>query len=96
MFYKRPEVFLSWGWNVHYSQLTSNTEIPTAQAMGLPPKVLKWSAWDMVLAMAGVVTTAAKGNPLPMLLAMVTISGITSWASKPQKWSPVRPKPLCT
>ena len=27
---------------------------------------------------------------------MVTMSGTTSWPSKPQKCSPVRPKPVCT
>jgi hypothetical protein len=43
-----------------------------------------------------VVTTAASGRPLPMPLAMVTMSGITPWFSKPQKWDPVRPNPVCT
>lgn len=44
----------------------------------------------------GVVTTAPIGNPLPMPFAIVTISGITSWPWKPQKWLPVRPNPVCT
>ncbi len=35
--------------------------MPTADATGLPPNVLKWRAAAMVLATAGVVTTAAIG-----------------------------------
>ena len=27
---------------------------------------------------------------------MVTMSGCTPWFWKPQKWEPVRPKPVCT
>ena len=44
----------------------------------------------------GVVTTAPMGNPLPMPFAIVTISGITSYPWKPQKWLPVRPNPVWT
>ena len=40
---------------------TSRTAMPTADATGLPPNVLKWRAAAMVLATAGVVTTAAIG-----------------------------------
>ena len=29
-------------------------------------------------------------------LAIVTMSGCTPWFWKPQKWDPVRPKPVCT
>lgn len=42
------------------------------------------------------VTTAAMGNPLAIPLAIVTMSGTTSWAWKAQKWLPVRPKPVWT
>lgn len=52
--------------------LTSSTADPTADDIGLPPYVLKWRAEDIVLAISGVVTTAAKGNPLPIPFAMVT------------------------
>ena len=52
--------------------------------------------WARVAAIFGVVTTQASGAPLPMLLAMVTISGITPCVSNPQYFSPVRPKPACT
>lgn len=44
----------------------------------------------------GVVTTAPMGNPLPIPFAIVTISGMTSCPSKPQKWLPVRPNPVWT
>lgn len=44
----------------------------------------------------GDVTTAAMGNPLPMPFAIVTISGMTLWPWKPQKWLPVRPNPVWT
>ena len=63
---------------------------------GLPPKVLKWMRLASTCAISGVVTTAASGQPLPMPLAMVTMSGMTPWVSKPQKCVPVRPKPACT
>lgn len=45
---------------------TSKTAIPTADANGLPPKVLKIEAWVRVSAISLVVATAANGNPLPM------------------------------
>ena len=41
--------------------LTSRTANPTVEATGLPPNVLKCKAAVRVLAMAGVVTTAAIG-----------------------------------
>ena len=50
----------------------------------------------MTAPISGVVTMAANGNPFPIPLAMVTMSGTTSCASKPQKWSPVLPKPVWT
>lgn len=76
------------------TELASKTASPAALAIGLPPYVLKCLAFSKLLAMAGVVTTAANGKPLPIPLAMVTISGTMSCDSKPQKWSPVRPKPV--
>jgi len=51
--------------------------IPAAQETGLPPKVLKWIRLARVLKILGVVTTAAKGTPLPIPFAMVTMSGMT-------------------
>jgi hypothetical protein len=50
--------------------------MPTVEATGFPPNVLKCKAALIVFAMAGVVTTAAIGYPLPIPFAMVTISGI--------------------
>jgi multidrug efflux pump subunit AcrB len=47
-------------------------------------------------ATSGVVTTAAIGWPLPIGLPSVTMSGTTSSSSKPQKCSPIRPKPVWT
>lgn len=41
--------------------LTSKTAKPTVEATGLPPNVLKCKAAVRVLAMVGVVTTAAIG-----------------------------------
>lgn len=61
-----------------YAELTSKTAMPTVEATGFPPKVLKCKAALIVLAMAGVVTTAAIGYPLPIPFAMVTMSGIAS------------------
>lgn len=48
---------------------TSKTEIPTADAKGLPPKVLKIEACVRHSAISEVVTTAAKGKPLPIPMA---------------------------
>ena len=73
--------------------ITSRTARPWAQATGLPPKVLKWIREARAWAIFGVVTTAARAQPLPMPFAMVTMSGMTPWVSKPQKWVPVLPKP---
>ena len=64
--------------------ITSSTALPIAHETGLPPKVLKWMRCASVAAIAGVVTTAASGAPLPMLLAIVTMSGTTPCVSKPQ------------
>jgi len=44
----------------------------------IPPKVLKWSFWLSERAMSIRVVTAARGTPLPMPLAIVTISGVMS------------------
>ena len=52
--------------------LTSKTADPTAQASGFPPNVLKCSASLNDAAICGVGTTAARGKPLPMPLAIVT------------------------
>ena len=59
-----------------------------ACAIGMEREFSGEGVGDMALG-----TTAAKGKPLPMPLAMTTISGTMPWASKPQKLSPVRPKP---
>ena len=75
---------------------TSSTASATRADTGLPPNVLKWMRVVMAFAMAGVVTTAASGQPLPMPLAIVTMSGITPCVSNPQKCVPVLPKPVCT
>lgn len=82
--------------NVTQTFHTSKTEIPTVHATGFPPKVLKWPALVNAFATSGVVTTAASGKPLPIPLAIVTISGLIPCISKPQKCSPVLPKPVCT
>ena len=42
--------------------------------MGFPPNVLKWYALLIVCAISGVVMTAASGNPLPIPLAVVTVT----------------------
>ena len=76
--------------------MTSSTARPAADTSGLPPKVLMWSLCARAAAISEVVATAASGRPLPMPLAIVTISGMTPERSKPQKLSPVRPKPVCT
>ncbi len=43
-------------------------------------------------------TTPPMDMPLPMPLAKVRMSGgpLAAWACQPQKWSPVRPHPVCT
>ncbi len=43
---------------------------------GLPPKVLKWIRCVSASAISRRVVTAASGAPLPMPLAMVTMSGV--------------------
>lgn len=45
---------------------TSKTAIPTADAKGLPPKVLKIEACVRLSAIFEVVTTAASGKPFPI------------------------------
>ena len=42
------------------------TALPPAAHMGLAPNVLKWMRSFMTAAISGVVTTAARGRPLPM------------------------------
>jgi len=65
--------------------MTSSVALACAQTTGFPPKVLKWIFRAIVAAMAGVVTTAAIGHPLPIPLARVTMSGITPCVSKSPK-----------
>ena len=45
---------------------TCKTALPTAHATAFPPNVLKWLAPSKLLAISGVVTTAANGKPLPI------------------------------
>lgn len=78
------------------SSMAFKTALPPAEHTGFPPKVLKCSRCDIFLAISSVVTTAARGNPLPMPLAIVTMSGTTPWFSNPQNLVPVLPKPVCT
>ncbi len=53
----------------------------------IAPRVLKCSLLLRLAAISGVVTTAARGSPLPMPLAMVMVmSGMTTCVWKPQKW----------
>lgn len=78
------------------SSMAFRTARPPAEHTGFPPKVLKCSRRDMVFAISSVVTTAAKGKPLPMPFAIVTISGTTPWFSNPQNLVPVLPNPVCT
>ena len=52
--------------------------------IGLPPKVLKWMRWVSASAISRLVVTAASGSPLPIPLAVVTMSGSTPEDSKPQ------------
>ncbi len=65
--------------------------------IGLPPKVEMELAprLSMISARA---TTPPMDRPLPMPLAKVSRSGgpASAWACQPQKWSPVRPQPVCT
>lgn len=63
-------------------------------ASGFPPNVLKCNAEFKLSEISLLVTTAPRGNPFPIPFAKVTISGFTSWFSKPQKCSPVLPKPV--
>ena len=48
------------------SLITRSTSRPPAQHTGLPPNVLKCRRCAIVDAISGVVTTAARGSPLPM------------------------------
>ncbi|CAM5300559.1 hypothetical protein SALBM311S_09458 [Streptomyces alboniger] len=63
----------------------------------VPPNVemLLASRQFMISARA---TTPPMDMPLPMPLAKVRMSGGPLWACacQPQKWSPVRPQPVCT
>ena len=78
------------------SSIALKTALPPAEHTGFPPKVLKCSRCDIFFAISSVVTTAARGKPLPMPLAIVTMSGTTPWFSNPQNLVPVLPKPVCT
>ena len=79
------------------SSMVLITALPMAQDTGFPPKVLKYSM-PVTKASATflVVTTAAKGCPLPIGLPKVTISGITSCVSKAHQCVPTLPNPTCT
>lgn len=77
---------------LHTSRPTEASARPVCQHT----HVLKWMRLDRAAATSGVVTTAARGRPLPMPFAIVTMSGTTPWFWKPQKALPVRPKPVCT
>jgi hypothetical protein len=63
--------------------MMSSTASPAAIETGLPPKVLKWIRWVSASAISRRVVTAASGQPLPIPLAMVTMSGTT-----PACWNP--------
>ena len=69
--------------------------LPAAAESGLPPNVENDVTWivSMISARA---TTPASAAPLPTPLAKVSMSGTMSWASYPQKCSPVRPQPVWT
>jgi len=58
--------------------MTLKTALPAAIEIGFPPKVLKWIFKFAYSAIFLVVATAANGNPLPIALAIVTISGLIS------------------
>ncbi len=64
---------------------------------GEPPKVEMELASRQFMISARA-TTPPTDMPLPMPLAKVTMSGGPFWACacQPQKWSPVRPQPVCT
>ena len=67
------------------SSMAFRTALPPAEQTGFPPNVLKCNLRDIVLAISSVVTTAAKGSPFPMPLAMVTMSGMTPCKITPAK-----------
>ncbi len=64
---------------------------------GLPPKVEMEFAGREFMTSARA-TTPPRDMPLPMPLAKVSRSGgpLSACACQPQKWSPVRPQPVCT
>ena len=64
--------------------MMSSTASPAAIETGLPPKVLKWIRVVIASAISRRVVTAASGQPFPMPLAMVTMSGTTPEFWKPQ------------
>ena len=78
--------------------ITLSTAWPAATAALHPPKVLKYSIppLENFSASSLLRTTAERGNPLPILLPRITMSGTTPWVWKPQKCAPVRPKPHWT
>ncbi len=63
----------------------------------VPPKVEMLLASRQFMSSARA-TTPPMDMPLPMPLAKVTMSGgpLSACACQPQKWSPVRPQPVCT
>ena len=64
---------------------------------GEPPKV-EMELLSRQFMTSARATTPPMDMPLPMPLAKVRMSGgpLSAWACQPQKWSPVRPQPVCT
>ena len=77
---------------------TSSTAEAAATQTGLPPKVLKYRARAPNSASTDWrATTPAIGNPFPIGLPIVTMSGTRpSCRWYPHQWDPVRPNPDCT
>ncbi len=73
--------------------ITSKAAPATAQASGLPPKVVPWTPTENALAISLVVSIAPMGNPPPSPLALVRMSGTTPFCMY-EKSAPVRPMPL--
>lgn len=75
--------------------MTRKTSIPTKHWRWPPPKVLKNTALyaSVIYFLA---TTPAIGNPLPIPLAIVIISGLKPAHLCPQNFYPTLPKPVCT
>jgi hypothetical protein len=76
--------------------IASITASIAAQAIGPPPKVVPRSSMlQAPPVLAGVISSAAQGKPLPSALAVVIMSGITSYSSR-RRAQPQRPTPICT